>query len=51
MNIKKIYSKIFTIEKNKYIKIKRNQLLILDALLDDGSNKIYKGKKKKIFLF
>ena len=50
MNIKKIYSKIFTIEKNKYIKIKRNQLLILDALLDDGSNKIYKGKKKNIFI-
>ena len=49
MNIKKIYSKIFTIEKNKYIKIKRNQLLILDALLDDGSNKIYKGKNKKYF--
>ena len=49
MQIKKIYSKIFSIDKNKYIKIKRNQLLILDALLDDGSHKIYKGKNKKYF--
>ena len=49
MLVKKIYSKIFSIEKNKYIKIKRNQLLILDALLDDGSNKIYKGAKKKYY--
>jgi hypothetical protein len=50
MKVKKIYSKIFSIEKNQYIKIKRNQLLILDALLDDGGNKIYKGKNKK-YLF
>jgi hypothetical protein len=49
MKVKKIYSKIFSIEKNQYIKIKRNQLLILDALLDDGGNKIYKGKNKKYF--
>lgn len=49
MQVKKIYSKIFSIEKNQYIKIKRNQLLILDALLDDGGNKIYKGKNKKYF--
>ncbi len=49
MQIKKIYSKIYSIEKNKYIKIKRNQLLILDALLDDGGNKIYKGKKNKYY--
>lgn len=46
MQVKKIYSKIFTIEKNKFIKIKRNQLLILDALLSAGSDKVYKGKKK-----
>lgn len=49
MQLKKIYSKIYSIQKNQYIKIKRNQLLILDALLYDGSNKIYKGKNKKYF--
>jgi hypothetical protein len=49
MQVKKIYSKIFSIDKNQYIKIKRNQLLILDALLGDGGNKIYKGKNKKYF--
>jgi hypothetical protein len=49
MQVKKIYSKVYTIEKNQYIKIKRNQLLILDALMGDGSNKIYKGKNNKYY--
>ena len=47
-NIIKIRPNIIIKNNNKYVKINQNQFRILDALLNDGSYKLYIDSKKKL---